>query len=136
MGLKVILFFQMALIHPAYINGVKRRILDVLHQPLFNDDCRYYSNSIVQFHIFSVEKLINISFYIDGPILNLKSPIVIHLKCNDNSYRLILYHVMQLFVQKGWPLNSSLIDVLFTMQILHKYTRVTVSRTRIDCNIL
>lgn len=69
-------------IRPTYTNGVKRRILDVLHHPPSNDDNRYCSNSIVQFHKFSVENLMNISFYfqhIDGTILNFKRPIVIHL---------------------------------------------------------
>ena len=63
-------------IKPTYINGDESRLLDIVNMG------GYFSNSIVQFHEFSVDKLMNINFYFQslaGNTIDFATPVAIHL---------------------------------------------------------
>lgn len=69
-------------IKPTYTGNVKRRILDVVHAPHSETGRSYFTNSSIQFHKFSVDKVLHINFYfqyLDGTVLNFSEPVVIHL---------------------------------------------------------
>ena len=69
-------------IKPSYTGAVKRRILDVVHVPRSKTHRTYFTNTAIQFHEFSVDKVLHLNFYfqyLDGTVLNFAGPVVLHL---------------------------------------------------------
>ena len=66
-------------IKPTYINGVKRRVLDSMDM---NSGGKYFTNYMVLFHEFAVDRLMHINFYfqtLDGATITFTNQVVIHL---------------------------------------------------------
>ena len=69
-------------IKPTYMGDFKRRVLDVVHFPGSKERDKSIVNTLTNFHDFSVDTLMNITFCfqtLQGTLLNFSGPVVIHL---------------------------------------------------------
>jgi len=69
-------------IKPTYLGGSKRRVLDVVHFPGSTDNDKTITNALANFHDFSVDTLMTITFCfqtLQGTLFNFIGPVVIHL---------------------------------------------------------
>ena len=78
-------------VKPSYVDGVKKRVLDLLDMTYVAHNASFFTNRYIHFHEFAVDQLTQINFYlqsIDGVTQSFDNPVVINLviRRNLNNY--------------------------------------------------